>query len=50
MAILGRVGDMFLDQIDNLGYRPHMLTDSRFHRGSDPKCLVYPREVVVHVA
>ena len=26
-----------------------MLTDTRFHRWSNPKCLVYPAEVVVHV-
>ena len=29
--------------------RPHMKTDASFHRRSNPKCLVYPAEVVVHM-
>ena len=34
---------------NNLLNRPHMLTDPRFHRRSNPESLVNPREVVVHV-
>src|SRR5213078_52280 len=43
--------DLFgsLSQGHDLSDRPHMLTDTRFHRGSDSQGLMNPGKVVIHV-
>ena len=49
LRVLSRECLLWLDHCHDISYRPHMLTDARFHRRSNPERLVHARKVVVHV-